>query len=237
MNRRYKNLNTDNNSTDIKEKLFNVFNEEVKLEIENLKLKNKDLAKKNFQLNMKINKLNNIIHDYENNIDSIKKELEKKRFSDLIGRHKTVLYKIEKKELYKKKCDKCNEYREVKVTLPSGKVIYDACCDCGISKTFYYPEACELYSFQDGKDYNSTYFYYKANSDSDYFSLNKQISDDYIDLLDRMDLTGLDIDDILDKNSYYNLYFTTLEKCEDCCKILNKDYNEENKEEYKYNKY
>lgn len=234
MNRRYKNLNTDNNSTDIKEKLFNVFNEEVKLEIENLKLKNKDLAKKNFQLNMKINKLNNIIHDYENNIDSIKKELEKKRFSDLMGRHKTVLYKIERKELYKKKCDKCNEYREVKVTLPSGKVVYDNCCDCGISKTFYYPEACELYSFQDGRDYNSTYFYYKANSDSDYFSLNKQISDDYIDLLDKMDLMRLDIDDILDmKNSCYNLYFTTLEKCEDCCKILNRDYNDE----YKYNKY
>lgn len=103
-----------------------------------------------------------------------------------------------------------------------------------MSKTFYCPEACELYSFQDGKDYNSTYFYYKANSDSDYFSLNKQISDDYIDLLDKMDLMKLDIDDILDmKNSYYNLYFTTLEKCEDCCKILNRDYNDE----YKYNKY
>ena len=49
-----------------------------------------------------------------------------------------------------------------------------------------------------------------------------------------MDLMKLDIDDILDmKNSYYNLYFTTLEKCEDCCKILNRDYNDE----YKYNKY
>lgn len=234
MNRRYKNLNTDNNSTDIKEKLFNVFNEEVKSKIEKLKLKNKELSKENFKLKMEINKLNNDVDRYYNNLDSIKKELEKKRFSDLMGRHKTVLYKIEKKELYKKKCDKCNEYRKVKVTLPSGRVIYDTCCDCGMSKTFYYPEACELYSFQDGKDYNSTYFYYKANSDSDYFSLNKQISDDYIDLLDKMDLMKLDIDDILDmKNSYYNLYFTTLEKCEDCCKILNRDYNDE----YKYNKH
>ena len=136
-----------NHSKDIKEKLFDIFDEEVKSEIENLKLKNKKLSKENFKLKMEINKLNNDVDRYYNNLDSIKKELEKKRFSDLIGRHKTVLYKIEKKELYKKKCDKCNEYREVKVTLPSGRVIYDVCCDCGMSKTFYYPEACELYSF------------------------------------------------------------------------------------------
>lgn len=55
------------------------------------------------------------------------------RLKELMEQFKVVLWSVKWNFQYKEKCDRCDNDREVKIKLPSGRMTYDD-CKCGARK-------------------------------------------------------------------------------------------------------
>lgn len=72
------------------------------------------------------------------------------RLAELMKDHKVIKWKIEWEHVYGPKCSKCDSSRMVRIKLPSGNTVSDA-CECRTeSKRYHYPKMYVLYEFSDG---------------------------------------------------------------------------------------
>ncbi len=104
--------------------------------------------------------------ELKKNFDTVKKDFERKkdecdrairnaeynarcaRITELMEKFKIVMWSVTWENLYKQKCDKCDSWRKVKITLPSGKVVEDD-CKCRKYAKIYFPKANVIYEMED----------------------------------------------------------------------------------------
>ena len=144
--------------------------------IEELKNELRESVKK--EINDEIEKLrkeNKELQGIKNNFESIKRGFERKkeecervmkdaehrakhaRLAELMEQMKLVLWSVTWETRYKRKCNKCDCWRNVKVTLPSGNTVSDTCI-CAKTARVYHPKENVLYEIADrGLDFRVWY--------------------------------------------------------------------------------
>ena len=144
--------------------------------IEELKNELRESVKK--EINDEIEKLrkeNKELQGIKNNFESIKRDFERKkeecervmkdaeyrakhaRLAELMEQMKLVLWSVTWEARYKRKCNKCDCWRNVKVTLPSGNTVSDTCI-CAKTARVYHPKENVLYEIADrGLDFRVWY--------------------------------------------------------------------------------
>ena len=117
---------------------------EYQEEIDNLKEAIKKSVKRETTEEMnRLREENKKLQGIKKNFDTVKKDFERKkdecdrairnaeynarcaRITELMEKFKIVMWSVTWENLYKQKCDKCDSWRKVKITLPSGKVVED----------------------------------------------------------------------------------------------------------------
>lgn len=109
----------------------------------------------------------------------------------------------------KKKCDKCDKYRKIEVTLPSGNVVDDD-CKCGERKKTYQPKENLLYMLSDTSGKITGWY--------------KEIADGYFDTVGRSAYVIVDHNKDfkeLEENLWHT-FFTTKEECQEFCDYMNR---------------
>lgn len=204
---------------ELKNELRESVKKEVKDELEKLREENKKLQeiKENFE---------SIKEDYERKKAECKSAIKKAgakagraRLKELMEQFKTVMWSANWSYQYKKKCDKCDKYRKVKVTLPSGNVVDDD-CKCAKRKKTYQPKENLLYMLSDtGGEITGWY---------------KEIADGYFDTVGRSAYVIVDHNKDFKEleESLWHTFFTTEEECQEFCNYMNE--KEENSG-YDYN--
>lgn len=155
--------------------------------IEELKNELRESVKK--EINDEIEKLrkeNKELQGIKRNFESVKKDFERKkdecdrairnaeskakqaRLKELMEHFKVTLWAVSWDYRYKKKCDKCDKYRRIHVTLPSGKVVDDECI-CRVSKKVYYPKENALYELCERNRKLMAWYREKGNKGEEYF--------------------------------------------------------------------
>lgn len=204
-----------------KETLKKSVKKEVLEELEKLRAENKELQgiKANFE---------EVKREYERKkteCDRAIREAESKayraRLSEIMEQCKIILYAPGRKQAYKKKCDKCDERRQVKVSLPSGRVVEDR-CSCCETERFYFPERYLIYEIAD-RSWEIITWYKKCGKSPDEYFLT--------------DTCSIVPNLIIDHNIAFEkiptdkrVFFTTWAECEEYCKYLSPE-----KMEYLYN--
>lgn len=194
---------------ELKNELRESVKKEVKDELEKLREENKKLQeiKENFE---------SIKEDYERKKAECKSAIKKAgakagraRLKELMEQFKTVMWSANWSYKYKKKCDKCDKYRKVKVTLPSGNVVDDD-CKCAKRKKTYQPKENLLYMLSDtGGEITGWY---------------KEIADGYFDTVGRSAYVIVDYNKDFKEleKSLWHTFFTTKEECQEFCDYMNR---------------
>lgn len=170
---------------------------------------------------------NKKLQEIKENFESIKEDYERKkaecksaikkagakagraRLKELMEQFKTVMWSANWSYKYKKKCDKCDKYRKVKVTLPSGNVVDDD-CKCAKRKKTYQPKENLLYMLSDtGGEITGWY---------------KEIADGYFDTVGRSAYVIVDYNKDFKEleKSLWHTFFTTKEECQEFCDYMNR---------------
>lgn len=207
---------------ELKDFLRESVKKEVMEEIEKLKAENKKLQgiKEHFE---------EIKRDYEKKksecdriVSNAEFNAKRTRFVELMKNVEVILYGVSQEYAYIEKCDKCDSWRHVRITLPSGKKVDDE-CTCYKHKWFYLPRIDILYEFKH-RDGEMIAFYKKRGEEkSEYFAL---------DTVSKIPKLIVDHDmSFEDIPSEKDVYFKTIEECQEYCDYLNKKQHSEG---YKY---
>lgn len=203
---------------DFKEELRTSVKKEWLDKMKRLEEENKELreVKKNFE---------QIKNDYEKAkweckkeseiaIANAKKDAYKARLSELFGDMKSEYWSIKKEYIKKPKCDKCDNNRMVAYITPLGKQAKEY-CTCAETESKYVP--CEMVIYQ--------IYLYNSRMGASFIKKNKEDEDIWINDSEYFGKKFVvkDEDDIstLTENNEYNLYFESLEKCQEYCDYLN----------------
>lgn len=205
----------------LKETLKKSVRKEVLDELEKLRAENKELQgiKANFE------KIKRDYEDKKRECDRVMFDAESKakraRLSEIMEQHKLFLYSPGKRQAYKAKCDKCDRWRQVKVPLPSGRVVEDR-CSCYETEWLYFPEQQMIYEIADRSREIISWYKKCGKNPEEYFLL------DTCSTVPKF---------IVDHNVPFEeipadkpVFFTTWEECEAYCKYLSPE-----KTEYLYN--
>lgn len=141
------------------------------------------------------------------------------RLVKLMKDHKVVKWKSSRELVYGPKCQKCDKYRQVEVTLPSGRTVKDTCKCATKGKWFYYPKMYILNSFSDRYGRGTIDAYYKeskSNDDDAHYELYSHVLRD--DLTRDEKETAIKE---LDRN-VLKILFNSEEECQAVCDRLNK---------------
>ena len=199
----------DEKIEELKNELREHVKKEVKDELEKLREENKKLQniKENFE---------SIKEDYERKKEECKSAMKKAgtkaaraRLKALMEQFKTVMWSVNWSYQYKKKCDNCDKYRKVKVTLPSGNVVDDD-CKCAERKKTYQLEENQLYMLSDTS--GKITGWYKAIAGG-YFGIDGRSTDTIVD--HNKDFKELE-------ENLWHTFFTTKEECQEFCDYMNK---------------
>lgn len=145
-------------------------------------------------------------HDARNN------KLEK-----ILADHRIIKWKINRVLAYGPKCDKCNESRNIKVTLPSGRVIDDRCQCWTESEYCYYPTPYALHELSD--KYGITAFYQECGSDGKkYYVLNNSLSICDDSMQKKIENWK---NNEMGHEEAKRLLFDSKEECQSACDVLN----------------
>lgn len=203
----------DEKIEELKDELRKSVKKEINDELERLRKENKNLQgiKANFE---------SVKKDYERKkaeCDSAMQNAERKakqaRLKELMEHFKVVLWSVTWHYQYKKKCDRCDRSREVKITLPSGKMVYDA-CECQISKKMYYPNENVLYELSDKwQKIRAWYKTRRDEEDSDFIMTSSTYVKEIID--HNKDFKEIDAENL------GGIFFTTKEECQKFCDYMN----------------
>lgn len=206
----------DEKIEELKEELKKSVKKEINDEIEKLRKENKELQdiKKNFEsIKSDFDKKK---REYDIAIKNAERTAKDARLEELMERFKINLWSANWNYMYKKKCDKCNKYRKIKVTLPSGKVVEDE-CSCGqISKKVYYPQENRLYELSERN--RSIVAWYTEQGNKDKYFVESPLT--------RYARLVIDHDKdfkTIDRNELTKAFFVTHEECQAFCDYLNKD--------------
>lgn len=143
------------------------------------------------------------------------------RLKELMERVKVTLWSADWKYQFKKKCDRCNKYRKIKATLPSGNVVDDV-CKCGRFKKVYHTSERLLYALED--DCGKLTAWYISARDGECFEAETYSADTIVD--HNKDFKALE------EKNLIHIFFTTKEECQEFCDYMNE--KEENSG-YDYN--
>lgn len=174
-----------------------------------------------------LRKENEELKDIKKKFDVIKTEYDKKQreMDETIKNTEQKFAKIKLNELmklfafeawgigsnyvYLPKCNKCDGYRNVKVQLPSGNMVKDACTVCGKQKERYYPERNTLHKITDRYDLKA---HYLQENHSDCFEFDTAVK--YLKTVEEaIKMNACDI--------YSHVIFRTKEEAQKVCDILN----------------
>jgi hypothetical protein len=203
---------------EFKESLIKSVKSEFTEEMERLRKENTELqaTKKNFE---------NIKNQYrakERELELEKLNLERKvrnqRLSELMKDFQVIMYKAESESVYKAKCDKCDENRQIHFKSPSGKDITEE-CKCLKYKDKYIPRDYNCTEFKIDRNNKEMLMWYKVNREPDY----DYYSYDSSTLIETVYQKGMTYES-LDK---YNTFFRSKEDCEIYCDWLNKDLSKD----------
>ena len=137
------------------------------------------------------------------------------RLAELMEQMKLVLWSVTWEARYKRKCNKCDCWRNVKVTLPSGNTVSDTCI-CAKTARVYHPKENVLYEIADrGLDFR---VWYKERGDKgkEYF-----IADTIAVIPSKIIDRNKNFEEI-NKKEVYGIFFTSFEECQEFCSYLNK---------------
>lgn len=210
----------DEKIEELKEALRQSVRQEIKDEVEKLRAENKKLQgiKENFE---------EVKRDYERKkekcdraIQSAEYKAKHARLEELMELYRLTMWSVTWDNQYKKKCDKCNEFRRIRVTLPSGTVVNDE-CECDRSKKVYLPKENILYEIS-GR-YGETRAWYKKRESEDEYHIYSEYASTIVD-------RDMDFQKI-DRGKLRQVFFKTKEECQEFCDYLNA---EDDVSEYKY---
>ena len=205
----------DEKIEELKNELRESVKKEINDEIEKLRKENKELQgiKKNFE---------SIKRDFERKkeeCERVMKDAEYRakhaRLAELMEQMKLVLWSVTWETRYKRKCNKCDCWRNVKVTLPSGNTVSDTCI-CAKTARVYHPKENVLYEIADrGLDFR---VWYKERGDKgkEYF-----IADTIAVIPSKIIDRNKNFEEI-NKKEVYGIFFTSFEECQEFCSYLNK---------------
>jgi len=214
------------------QKMKDALLENVKLEIEGIKEENELLKGKNKKLQDRIHSIEDrerTLEYKEKDIESrITREFYNKKFSEILSPYedKMVLWIAEQKHYLDKKCNLCDEKRQITYTAPDKSTIQK---DCKCKK--YYSQ------YSPTKTNIITLNLYKSNQyDKKFVVTPVYDSGDYDKEYSKLEISYVfevfNPDEIEDIQVKYNSYigFTSKEECKKYCDWLNKGFNE-NKDE------
>lgn len=152
--------------------------------------------------------LERLEEQYERKMRDAEREANKKKLKDLLALFSVTGYRVDYKFKQRTKCDKCDKYRKIHFTSPSGRKMTED-CSCAKGTRHYFPKEVSLISFNAGKKLDNVYF--ELISQNDY--------------CDRYDLCA----DLYDQNKgikYENInkvrvVFPQKEDCQAYCDWLN----------------
>ena len=204
----------DEKIEELKEELRNSVRQEIKDEVEKLRKENRELQgiKKNFE---------SVKRDFERKkaeCDRAMQNAECKarqvRLKELMEHFKVTLWDVTWDYQYKKKCDKCDKYRIIHVTLPSGKVVDDE-CKCKVSKKVYHPQENVLYELIERNREFMAWYKAKGDEGSEYF-----VADVYAKYANVIVDHNKDFKEI-EGEEWRKIFFTTKEECQEFCDYIN----------------
>ena len=212
----------DEKMEELKESLAGAVKSEFLEEMERLKKENKKLQgiKENFE------KVKRDYEDKKRECERVMRNAEqnalRKRTADIMEKYKLFMYSPHPVRLYKKKCDKCDSSRLVKIKLPSGKEVYDD-CECQRESAIVEVPVCKIrYLIEDGNSKIVAFYEeYKTDGEGRYYTLqyaNSTYSEgENIDQVDFSDLDKIE--------NPYRLLFRSEERCWEYCDYLNRKNN------------
>lgn len=187
-------------------------------EMERLRQENKNLQGINEHFEQ-------IKRDYEKKkveCDRAIREAEQKakrmKVNELMEHYRIFAWNTTWEYLYGPKCDKCDEDREIEITLPSGKKVKDE-CGCSKSKTkVMVPQRMVLYEMAD-RDRGIVAWYKACGQKDDQYYMIDYASSVYAE---RIIEPGTSFDVIEKMGDQREALFTTEEECQAYCDYLNK---------------
>lgn len=204
----------DRKIEELKEELRNSVRQEIKDEVKNLCKENKELQgiKKNFE---------SVKRDFERKkaecdrmMQNAELNAKRARLTVLMELYKVTLWSAGLDYRYKKKCDKCDSWRNIQVTLPSGNVVNDA-CKCNVRKGVYHPHENVLYELSDTNREIRAFYKKRGETGSEYFVAD--VNAEYAKIIVDHDTDFKK----LEKANIRQVFFTTQKECQAFCNYLN----------------
>lgn len=139
------------------------------------------------------------------------------RFSELMEDHKVMRWKVNWKFAYGAKCDKCNNSRRIKITLPSGRVVEDDCKCNTKSRRLFFPTQCALYEISDKYGLTGWYKECTSSDGGKYYT----ISDGYFTICDGNSKKTMEKSKRYEEEGIKNALYDSKEECQKICDELN----------------
>lgn len=184
----------------------------------------------------RLRKENKKFQEIKKNFDEVKRDYEKKknecdrmiscaesnakraRLTEIMEQCKVILWSPSYKYLYKKKCNKCDNYRQVKVKLPSGNEVNDT-CSCRVSKRVSYTQMYILYELKGNYSKITAWYKMYGQKGDEYFIIDSACRVPKL-IIDH----NISFDDIPIDNT---VFFTTKEECQSYCDWLDPNIKEQ----------
>ena len=140
-------------------------------------------------------------------IKNAEKKFATAKLNELMKFFTIKAWAIDSMTVYLPKCNKCNEYREIDIRLPSGKEVKDECPTCGKGKKRYYIRPYDLCEINDYSNFEA--FYLERDGDNSFGPTKRKLKTaDGIDYTDTFDIE-------------YNILLRTKEEAQKVCDTLN----------------
>lgn len=194
--------------------------------------------------NSKLKKITNDIEDIQKDIDRQRKELERERERDVLSVKRLALEELLEPlqrtywdivYTYEKhpKCDKCNENRRIYYLTPLGREESEP-CSCDVSRKVFMAKALTLYVVRKKNNALVGYYRFQNVSYEDDGILHYGFSE-YQSNTKKADGALISIrEDFLNYEPYESI-FETEEICNEYCKILQKEEDNDYKEKLNMN--
>jgi hypothetical protein len=205
----------DEKIEELKDELRDSVKKEIKDEIEKLRKENKKLQgiKKNFE---------QVKKDFERKKDECDRAIQaaeykakQARLKELMEHYKVILWSVDRDYKYKKKCDKCDKYRKIQVTLPSGRTVDDE-CGCRACKLVYHPRENVLYELAERNRKVKAWYKKKGDEGEEYY-----VADAFSEYAKVIVDHNKDFKKI-EGEELRKVFFTTKEECQEFCDYINK---------------
>lgn len=204
----------DEKIEELKNELRESVKKEINDEIEKLRKENKELQgiKRNFE---------SVKKDFERKKDECDRAIlnaesraKQARLKELMEHFRLTLWTVGWDIQYKKKCDKCDKYRRIRVILPSGKEVDDE-CGCRENKKVYHPKENVLYELSERNGEFMAWYKAKGDKGSKYF-----IADVFAKYAKVIVDHNKDFEEI-ERDKLREIFFATREECQAFCDYIN----------------